>query len=218
MAEDNEEKKSEEQVEKKETTVKHGNPFSAAFKGTLGKGCGCLTLIILFFVGLVFLTSLGKSSKKSSEPKKVEKAVQEENSKSDNEPETERITVSDLMQKNDPNIKRLVFATADYVGKSFTLYAIGEIADYYNYGFRNEMKYYSFQLCDLSVTNNMDCVYAYIDKTNPETKAKELFDILLKESTFLKVDVGIPVEKYQEHSNSFLEITNWEEIPLAKSQ
>lgn len=105
MAEDNEEKKSEEQVEKKETTVKHGNPFSAAFKGTLGKGCGCLALIILFFVGLAFLTSLGKSSKKSGEPKKVEKAVQEESQmeikQEEVEPEATSFKIGDRIETED---------------------------------------------------------------------------------------------------------------------
>lgn len=55
-------------------------------------------------------------------------------------------------------------------------------------------------------------VYAYIDKTNPETKAQELFDLALDEKVFLKVNVSIPSEKYQEGSNSFLEIESWEEL------
>lgn len=33
--------------EKKEMTVKHGNPFLAAFKGTLGKGLGCFVIFIV---------------------------------------------------------------------------------------------------------------------------------------------------------------------------
>lgn len=39
--------------------VKHGNPFTAAFQGTLGKGCGCITLVILFFVFIGIMAASG---------------------------------------------------------------------------------------------------------------------------------------------------------------
>lgn len=171
-------------------------------------GIGAILLIIFFFGMWVG----------ENETNNTSNPIQTNQTVPDSKPKTESVTAGELMQKNDPDVKRLSFATADYVGKSFTLYVIGEVADYYNFGFRNEVKYYSFRLCDSSVTNKVDCVYAYIDKSNPEVKAKELFDILLKEQTFLKLDVSIPTEKYQEHSNSFLEIKNWEVIPLTKAQ
>lgn len=46
--------------EEKHITVKHGNPFTAAFRGTLGKGLGCFTLIVI----AIILLSFGSPSKK----------------------------------------------------------------------------------------------------------------------------------------------------------
>ena len=114
------------------------------------------------------------------------------------------------MSKNEPNIKKLNFTTPDYIGKTFTYYAMASVSDYYNYGFRDEMKYYSIRLWDNSVKGEHDGIYAYVNKNQPEKKAKELMDILLKDEAFIKVEVSIPVEKYQEDSNAFLEINNWE--------
>lgn len=119
---------------------------------------------------------------------------------------------SQLMEQNNPNIKKLNFATADYVGKEFDLYVMAGPADYYNYGFRNENKYYSFVIWDNSVDGQYSGTYAYLDKTNKELKGEELLNLLLKESKFLKVHVAIPVENYQEGSNSFLVIKSWQEI------
>ncbi len=45
--------KSEENENKeKEVVVKHGNPFAAAFKGTLGKGLGCFVIFVIVMVVL----------------------------------------------------------------------------------------------------------------------------------------------------------------------
>jgi type II secretory pathway pseudopilin PulG len=47
--------------------VKHGNPFTSAFKGTLGKGCGCITLVIIGLIALGVIAGLGSSSSKKEE-------------------------------------------------------------------------------------------------------------------------------------------------------
>lgn len=119
---------------------------------------------------------------------------------------------SQLMEQNNPNIKKLNFATADYVGKEFDLYVMANVADYYNYGFRNENKYYSFVIWDNSVDGQYNGAYAYLDKTNKELKGGDLLNLLLQGSKFIKVHVSVPVENYQEGSNSFLEIKSWQEI------
>lgn len=127
-------------------------------------------------------------------------------------PESNRVTKADLMAKNNPTIKRLNFATADYVGKSFPLYVMATVSDYYNYGFRDETKYYSLTVWDVSVDSEYDGTYAYIDKTKPGLQSEELLNKLLNDNLFLKVDVSIPAEKYTTGGNSFLEINNWEEL------
>lgn len=105
IVEKGDEKMAEDNEEKKETTVKHGNPFSSAFKGTLGKGCGCVVLIVLAFVGLAFFTSLGKSRKKLGEPKKVEPTVQEESQaetkQEETAPEATSFKVGDRVETED---------------------------------------------------------------------------------------------------------------------
>ena len=118
----------------------------------------------------------------------------------------------ELLDNNDPNIKEFNYATADYLGQTFTLYAMTNVADYYNYGFADEMKYYSVKVWDNSVDGEYEGAYAYIDKTNPEKKAKELFEMVLEEPVLLKLKLSIPVEKYKEDSNSFFEIEEWELI------
>lgn len=50
----------------KDMNIKHANPFTSAFKGTLGKGCGCVVLIILFFIFMGILSGLGKTAVKNS--------------------------------------------------------------------------------------------------------------------------------------------------------
>lgn len=47
--------------EEKNVTVKHGNPFTASFKGTLGKGLGCFTIIVIVIVVIAVISSNGKS-------------------------------------------------------------------------------------------------------------------------------------------------------------
>lgn len=121
-------------------------------------------------------------------------------------------TKTELMEQNDPNVKRLNFATADYVGQSFELYAMATVTDYYNYEFDNENKYYSFKIWDSSVDGQYEGTYAYIDKNDENLKGKELFDLLLDDSKFLKLKVSIPTEKYTQGSNAFLEIESWEEM------
>jgi len=116
----------------------------------------------------------------------------------------------ELLDSNDPNINKFNFATADYLGQTFTLYAMTNVADYYNYGFADEMKYYSVKIWDNSVDGEYEGTYAYIDKTDPEKKAKELFEMVLEEPVLLKLTLSIPVKKYSEGSNSFFEIEKWE--------
>ena len=67
-----EEEKKEETTEQKvenpvKAEVKHGNPFTSAFKGTLGKGCGCVTLIIIGVIAIGVIAGMGSSSSKTDE-------------------------------------------------------------------------------------------------------------------------------------------------------
>lgn len=39
--------------------VKHSNPFMSAFSGTIGKGCGCVALVIILFVVIGILGAIG---------------------------------------------------------------------------------------------------------------------------------------------------------------
>jgi len=119
-------------------------------------------------------------------------------------------THDDLMKQNNPDVKHLTTLTSDYVGKSFVLYVNAETDKYYNYGFNDENAYYSLKLWDNSVGGDYDGVYAYIDRTNPNSKA--LAEKILNGSTFLKVNASIPTSKYEQSSNAFLQIDSWEEI------
>lgn len=157
--------------------------------------------IILFGIGGIILLVLifgGGSNKENKQSGSLENSSAS--------------TKTELMSGNNPNVKRLNFATADYVGQSFDLYAMATVSDYYNYGFDNEDKYYSFVVWDSSVDSQYEGSYAYIDKNDENLKGKELFDLLLDDSKFLELKVSIPTEKYSQGSNAFLEIEGWEEI------
>ena len=164
-------------------------------------GKGCLIAIIGVVALVIVIAIVGGGPKTTTVPAES------------NQPKAQKTTVNDLMAKNDPDIKRLTFTTADYVGKSFPLYAYAKIADYYNYGFRDETKYYSLSLWDSSVSGSYEGVYAYIDKVDTTKRAKELIDQLLKGEVLLKLEVSIPKGKYQESSNAFLEVDSWEALP-----
>ena len=114
-----------------------------------------------------------------------------------------------LLGQNNPDTQHLSMMTADYVGKNFTLYVNAKACNYYNYGFRNETQYYCLSLWDNS-GNEYKNVYGYINKNEP--KSKELMDKILDKSTVLKIEASIPTNKYTEGSNSFLEISSWEEV------
>jgi len=47
--------------EEKNVTVKQGNPFIASFKGTLGKGLGCFTIIVIVIIVIAAISSGGKN-------------------------------------------------------------------------------------------------------------------------------------------------------------
>lgn len=169
-------------------------------------------MVVILGFGYVWGRSVQYTSDKNNQlpsSPSITQAQITDQPKTNNQPQSNKL---ELMKQNDPNIKKLSFATADYVGKNITLYALAETTDYYNYGFRDEMKYYSLRLSDSSVGSSSDYVYAYIDKTKTDRKAQELVDILLKEPTFLKIEANIPAEKYQVSSNAFLEIDNWETV------
>ncbi len=53
--------------EEKNLNVKHGNPFMAAFKGTLGKGCGCFVLILIVIIAIAIISSGGSKTQKVGE-------------------------------------------------------------------------------------------------------------------------------------------------------
>lgn len=126
--------------------------------------------------------------------------------------ETKKVTKTELLSQNNPNLKKVRFATADYVGQEFTYYVLAEPSDYYNYGFNDESKYYSISIEDDSTSDDYESTYAYINKTDTSKRAGELLDLLLKEPTIIKITVSIPREKYQEGANSFFEIQSWEEV------
>jgi hypothetical protein len=116
----------------------------------------------------------------------------------------------DLLSKNKPDIKHLTTLTADYIGKSFTLYVQAKTDNYYNYGFNDQNSYYSLKLWDNSVGGDYSGLYAYLDKTQPENKA--LVEELLNTTAFLKVNISIPASKYEQGSNAFAQIDSWEEV------
>ena len=155
--------------------------------------------IIVF---LIIIAAVGNSS--YSNPQ------QETQSNSQQNQQVDTTSKKDLMKQNNPNVKQLATLTADYVGKSFTLYVNAEAANYYNYGFRDENKYYSLRLWDDSVEGSFEGVYGYLDKSKLENK--DLINSLLNDPAFLKVNASIPTEKYEQGSNSFLQIDSWEEV------
>jgi hypothetical protein len=165
-------------------------------------------VVLLILIGVANLgnkqTPTNEAVLTSSGTKKVEEVVP-----SVVQP-TSGPTHDDLMSGNNPDVKHLTMLTADYVGKSFTIYVNAETENYYNYGFDNEKAYYSLKLWDSSVTGDYDGVYGYIDRNNPNSKI--LVEKLLNGATFLKINASIPSAKYEQGSNSFLQINSWEEV------
>ena len=115
-------------------------------------------------------------------------------------------SITSLLTENTPNIKQINTTPKDYVGKSFVLNVNAKDARYYNYGFSDEGRYYSLTLWDSSVGGDFDGVYAYMLKT-PENKA--LVDKALNDSVALKVHVSIPITKWVDGSNAFMQIDSW---------
>jgi len=50
--------------DEKNVTVKHGNPFMASFKGTLGKGLGCFVIVIIVIIAIAAISSGGSKTQK----------------------------------------------------------------------------------------------------------------------------------------------------------
>ena len=123
-----------------------------------------------------------------------------------------KVTKADLLAQNDPTLKKIAYATADYVGQEFEVYALLEVSDYYNYKFADETKYYSFSIQDESLRDSFESTYVYIDKTDASLKPTELFDLALEDEILIKLSLSIPVEKYTEGSNAYFEITSWEVV------
>ncbi|MBT6401427.1 hypothetical protein HN803_00800 [candidate division WWE3 bacterium] len=121
-----------------------------------------------------------------------------------------KVNKADLLASNDPTLRKIAFATADYVGEEFDVYAMLDVSDYYNYEFNNEEKYYSFSLVDTSMKDSWESSYAFIDKTDESLRASELFDKALEGEILVKLHLSIPVEKYTEGSNAYFEIMSWE--------
>jgi len=91
----------EKSEERKDVNVKHGNPFTAAFKGTIGKGCGCVTLILLAIIFFAVMAGGGDKKKEDAvtqqQPAKIkEEAVEEV---ADQEPAVEE---TELEEKKEP--------------------------------------------------------------------------------------------------------------------
>jgi RNA polymerase subunit RPABC4/transcription elongation factor Spt4 len=171
---------------------------------------GIITIIVIIWI-IGAIASGSKSSSVNNTPALSSNGsssvatTQQSNSPTPNSP-----THDDLMKQNNPDIKHLITLTADYVGKSFVLYANAEVQNYYNYGFNDENAYYSLKLWDNSVNGDYDGTYGYIDRTNPNSKA--LVEKILNGSTFLKINASIPTSKYEQSSNAFLQIDSWEEV------
>jgi len=167
---------------------------------------------ILKWIGVIFgiIIVIAIFSPESEKTVKITPVVTEEQTTQESRVAPQEITVSKLLAENDPNVKRLSFTGVDYVGKTFTLYVMAKIDDYYNYGFDDETRYYSLKLWDSSVSSSYEGVYAYIDKKDPIKKAGELVDVLLQDDVLLKAEVSIPSQKYEADSNAFLQIEEWE--------
>ncbi len=54
-------------MEEETLKVKQGNPFAAAFQGTLGEGCGCLALIVIVFIVIGLFAAGGSKSNNPSQ-------------------------------------------------------------------------------------------------------------------------------------------------------
>ena len=52
-----------QEKEEQNIAVKHANPFASAFKGTLGKGLGCVTIVIIVVVVIGALAAGGSEEK-----------------------------------------------------------------------------------------------------------------------------------------------------------
>ena len=114
-----------------------------------------------------------------------------------------------LTAQNNPTIKELATVPADHIGQSFTLTVHAESANYYNYGFDDETKWYSIEIWDDSVDGDYEGVYAYLPK-NTQTKA--LMDQLIKTPMVLKVLAEIPADRWQSGSNAFLLINGTQAV------
>jgi hypothetical protein len=163
-------------------------------------------ILILFIIGII--GSIG-----SDEAGKMDKnvpATSDSNSNqtapaTDTKPEQKPVSLNN----NNPNIKQLGTLTSDYVGQSFVLNVDAETSDYYNYGFRDETKYYSLKIWDDSVSGSYEGIYAYIDKNDTN---KELVNALLDSGVQLEVHVSIPTTKWESGSNAFLKIDSWKSL------
>src|SRR6266446_10200345 len=75
-----------------------------------------LTVLLALFVLGICGSIAGGSSKSTSSTTRTDSAQAAQST------ETAQPSKDDLMSKNNPDIKHLITLTADYVGKSFTLY------------------------------------------------------------------------------------------------
>jgi len=48
-----------------------------------------------------------------------------------------RVNKADLLDSNDPTLRKIAFAMTHYVGEEFYVYAMLGVYDYYNYEFSN---------------------------------------------------------------------------------
>ncbi|OGI27079.1 MAG: hypothetical protein A2359_02220 [Candidatus Moranbacteria bacterium RIFOXYB1_FULL_43_19] len=110
---------------------------------------------------------------------------------------------------NDPTIKQIGSIPADYIGQSFVLKVNAKTADYYNYGFDDETKYYALEIWDDSVDGDLDSIYAYVDKNDTN---KQLVNQLLDSSVQLEINASIPKAKYESGSNAFMKIDSWKTL------
>lgn len=165
-----------------------------------------LTVILI----LVVFSFIGQSNKGQSDKGPSLSSNNAQSSEQTSIPPSPKDSQDTLMKQNNPDVKHLTTLTADYKGKSFTLYVNAQTDSYYNYGFDDENKYYSLKLWDNSVSGSYSGVYGYISKDDPNSKA--LVEKILNGTTFLKIQVSIPLAKYKSGSNAFLQIDSWEEV------
>lgn len=165
-----------------------------------------LGTVFLFFIILGTASPAGKEGYKAGSNTA---ASNETTASSKKEQKITPLSPKDLMATNNPDVKHLTTFTADYVGKSFTLYAYAKTDKYYNYGFDDEKNYLCLSLKDESA-GIFGEVYAYMDRNNAENK--QLAEDILNKQGFYKFNVTIPANKYREGSNAFLYIASWEKI------